>query len=163
MKVELTNVNFLVPTQKVLVKDYGYQYRETFCQALAKGGVIGQYQADESFVENIELSRRYANIIPRIAKALLSDTHDPLYQSFKLASLDRSSLELTLEWRIADKLNTKHLPLHFGQMLRDQLGLTTVLVDLQGPAYEVVALDTVDAFVRELRVEDVQVDSVEDK
>ena len=157
IEVEIAGANFLVPCSEIEEGDYGYHYREKYCQALSQGGMIGHYE-EGLFVKDTALTAQYANVIPTIGKALLREPHDPLYQRFKLASLEKRTLELTMEWRIADRLDVRHLSLQFAKMLRDQLELSTALVDLHGPTYEVVALDTVDAYIERVNIESVNLE-----
>ena len=62
-------------------------------------------------------------------------------------------MQLHLEWPLFTHLQAKNLSLSCARLLQEQAGLPTLLVDMHGPAYEVVVPDTVDAFIERLGLE----------
>lgn len=149
---ELMGSVFLRPVQSVAC-DSGYLDKDQFANALKTAYEIGHYDERGRFIKNRELMIRYASVIREIADALRADTHDALYRKYKLASLDKGTLRVMLEWRPASELKVRELSLHSSRFLKQSAGRPTFLVDMQGPAYEVIAPDTVDAFISDFVIE----------
>ena len=152
LETELLGAKFLVPTAQVHSSD-GYMDRVAFCDALKAGARIGHYSEDGMFWVDQTLTFIYQRIIPHIADALAADTRSAEYQRYKLAALEKGTLQLHLEWPLFTCLQAKNLSLSCARLLQEQAGLPVLLVDMQGPAYEVVVPDTVEAFIARLGLE----------
>ncbi len=146
LEKELVGTFFLRPVQKIACQN-GFLDKEKYAAALKTAFEIGQHDEQGRFVKNREMMIRYASRIPAIADALCADTHDDQYRTYKLASLEKGLLRVVLEWWPASVLKTRELSLDGGRLLKSSTGLPVFLVDLQGPAYEVIAPDTVASFV----------------
>jgi len=93
----LIGANFLIPKTQPKKKE-GYINRDLFCEHLKLGADIGTYNEQGQFQKNLELSVKYYEVIPIIADALTRSPRDPLYRTYKLASLQKGCLTLHLEW-----------------------------------------------------------------
>ncbi len=125
----------------------GYIDRQVYCNALKSSGVIGSYNIEGEFIENKTITTKYQDVIPLIADSLALDTRDPLYGHYKVATLDKIHKTLYFEWRVANVLGTRELSLDFGLKYCDLLGSNVIFVDMQGPAYDVIIMETVDTFL----------------
>ncbi len=152
LEKEILGARFLVPSVATHPTD-GYVDRASFCQSLKQDARIGYYSEDGQFWVDRTLTFVYQGVIPLIAAALAADTHSAEYQRYKLAALEKGSLQLHLEWPLFSLLQAKNLSLSCARLLQAQAGLPTLLVDMHGPAYEVVVPDTVEAFMERLRLE----------
>lgn len=148
----LVGSNFLVPARR-LRQESGYVDRHEFAAALKESWLIGHYDETGQFRVNRALMFQYHGVIPEIADALASDTHAPEYQKYKLAALQKGTMDVFFEWRLSSALRAQNLNLSAARLLRDRTGLPTLLVDMGGPTYEVVAPDTVDAFINSFEVD----------
>ncbi len=128
----------------------GYISRETYFKSLKQGAEIGVYDSEGRFIVDDELTTKYQNTIPLIADALIKDPRDPEYQKYKLAALEKGNLSIRLEWDIAKLLETRNVPLETARLFRNHMGFTTLLLDLNGPSYEVVTPDTIDVAIEKI-------------
>ncbi|GAA3933959.1 hypothetical protein [Litoribacillus peritrichatus] len=150
---DLVGSNFLIPRENLKI-DVGYISRDEYCNALKRGAVIGVYNAQGKFIEDKQLTVKYAEIIPEIAEALTKDPRSTDYRRFKLAALEKGNLLLRLEWEIAKAMETNNISLELGRLMRNYMGFTTLLVDMGGPSYEVVTADSVDTTIEMIKLDE---------
>jgi len=142
---------FLVSNQKPSSEE-GYMSREDYSRQLADSGVIGRYDVAGGFHMDEVLTKRLQLIIPHIADALVKDSRNPKYKLYKFAAVEKGSLNVIPEWDVVQHVRTPRMGLQFARLLLSNLHVTSLLIDMGGPAYEMVVPGTVSSLLKKLSI-----------
>ncbi|RRJ83573.1 hypothetical protein [Aestuariirhabdus litorea] len=134
----------LVPSN-LRLPSFGYLSRSQFCQQLAHSAQIGRYDLGRNLHLDPGLMARYGSEIPRIAEALACSPRDERYRRVKVATIDKATHEVHLEWLLAQRLGRSRISFTQFELLRRALGVQPLLVDMMGPAVEVIWPDSLEA------------------
>jgi len=146
---ELSDALFIQPLKHRL-NDYGYCSRQDFSEQLKFGAMIGRYDQNGQFNADQALTEYYRPLIPDIADALSRSRRDHKYRQYKIASIEKGSLNIHLEWQLEKIYNFKQIKFKFGKYVKQALGIEVLLLDMHGPAYEVIAPMTLDSVMAKM-------------
>ncbi|RRJ85284.1 hypothetical protein [Aestuariirhabdus litorea] len=146
---ELVDVPFLVAEQAQRPEE-GYCDLETLMAGLQQAPRIGRYQADGRFQEDRHLMLKFHQVLPEMIEGVGGGPRTLTYGKYKLASLQKGSLMLHLEWLPEQVLGVSDCKFSFAQTICRSMGLEVLLLDLHGPVYEVLMPASVESMLRGL-------------
>ncbi|WP_426417161.1 hypothetical protein [Aestuariirhabdus sp. LZHN29] len=146
---ELVGEPFLVAAQSQR-PDEGYWDIDEAISALKSAPRVGTYLVDGSFQVDRTASLRYRDLFPEMIDGIGRSPRDPLYRKYKLASLEKGSLMLHLEWLPEQVMGVSDCKFSFARTICRAMGLEVLLLDLHGPTYEVLMPASVEAMLRGL-------------
>ena len=147
----LVGALFLVSGQKLSSQE-GYISRQDYSRQLADSGLIGRYDANGGFHVDELLTKRLQLIMPHIADALVRDSRDAKYKLYKFAAVEKGSLNVILEWDVAQHVRAPRIGLQFARLMLKNLHVTSLLIDMGGPVYEMVVPGTVTSLLKKLTI-----------
>lgn len=146
---ELSGALFIQPIARRQY-EYGYCSRKEFSEQLKSGAVIGRFDQYGQFKVDPGVTKYYQSILPDIADALCRSRRDKKYRQYKIASIEKGSLNIHLEWHLEQIFNFKQFKFKFGKYAKQAMGFDVLLLDMHGPAYEVIVPMTIDPLMAKM-------------